>query len=82
MTRTFNATLQPLDTTIPDPALIVLIGAAGSGKSTFASTWNPSQVLELDRFRAMVSDNFSVKSSVLSSLTDLVAVGGQPDDLA
>lgn len=58
VTRTFTATLQPLGTTIPDPALIVLIGAAGSGKSTFAATWNPSQVLELDAVRAMISDSF------------------------
>ncbi|MFF9431934.1 AAA family ATPase [Streptomyces sp. NPDC014746] len=56
MARTFTATLQPLDTTIPDPAVLVLIGAAGSGKSTFASTWPSTQVLELDAFRAMVSD--------------------------
>ncbi|MFH9958997.1 AAA family ATPase [Streptomyces roseolus] len=56
MARTFTATLQPLDTTLPDPALIVLIGAAGSGKSTLASTWPSTQVLELDAFRAMVSD--------------------------
>lgn len=36
MNTTFDGTMQPLDTTIPDPALNVLIGAAGSGKSTWA----------------------------------------------
>lgn len=49
-------TLQPLDTTIPDPAVIVLIGPAGSGKSTLASTWHPTQVLSLDHYRALVAD--------------------------
>ncbi|MFD8118600.1 AAA family ATPase [Streptomyces microflavus] len=44
------------DATIPDPALICLIGPAGSGKSTLARRWAETQVLELDRFRAMVSD--------------------------
>ncbi|MFI1177865.1 AAA family ATPase [Streptomyces melanogenes] len=48
--------MKPLERTIPDPALIVLIGAAGSGKSTLARTWPATQVLELDHFRAMVSD--------------------------
>ncbi|MFE5714514.1 AAA family ATPase [Streptomyces sp. NPDC056501] len=56
MTRTLNATLQPLDSTIPDPAAIVLIGPAGSGKTTYASTWNPTQVLCLDQYRALISD--------------------------
>ncbi|MFI8769523.1 AAA family ATPase [Streptomyces sp. NPDC053792] len=55
MTRTLNATLQPLDTTVPDPALICLIGPAGSGKTTLASTWHPTQVLSLDQYRALVS---------------------------
>ncbi len=47
----------PVDTTIPDPSLVVLIGAAGAGKSTWASTWPATQVLELDHFRALVSDD-------------------------
>ncbi|MGN2363983.1 AAA family ATPase [Streptomyces luridiscabiei] len=55
------------DATIPDPALVCLIGPAGSGKSTLARRWAETQLLELDRFRAMVSDDFSVKFSVLSS---------------
>lgn len=58
----------PLGTTIPDDVLVCLIGAAGSGKSTWASTWPDTQVLEIDRFRAMVSDDFPVKFRVLQSL--------------
>ncbi|MFH9757299.1 hypothetical protein [Streptomyces griseus] len=55
------------DATIPDPALVCLIGSAASGKSTLARRWAETQVLELDWFRAMVSDDFPVKFSVLSS---------------
>jgi predicted kinase len=51
---------------LPDNALIVLIGASGAGKSTLASTWPASQVLSLDGLRGVVSDDFSVKFSVLS----------------
>ncbi|MEU8765084.1 AAA family ATPase [Streptomyces sp. NPDC048659] len=74
MARTFTATLQPLDTTIPDPAVVVLIGASGSGKSTIASTWSPSQVLELDAFRAMVSDEAGDQAATADAVAALRTV--------
>jgi alkanesulfonate monooxygenase SsuD/methylene tetrahydromethanopterin reductase-like flavin-dependent oxidoreductase (luciferase family)/predicted kinase len=40
---------------IPDPALVVLIGAAGSGKSTWAAQhYRPAEIVSSDRLRAVV----------------------------
>ncbi len=41
---------------LPDPCLVVLVGAAGSGKSTFAARhFGADQVLSSDAHRALVS---------------------------
>lgn len=40
---------------LPGPAVIVLIGASGSGKSTVARTWPASYRLELDAYRELVA---------------------------
>ncbi|MFJ6669021.1 AAA family ATPase [Streptomyces sp. NPDC091383] len=64
----------PVDTTIPDPSLVVLIGAAGSGKSTWARTWAATQVLELDRFRALVSDDAGDQEATGDAVFALQAV--------
>ncbi|MFE9853331.1 hypothetical protein ACFYPN_31710 [Streptomyces sp. NPDC005576] len=51
---------------MPERSLVVLIGPAGAGKTTLANTWPASRVLSLDALREAVSDDFSVKFSVLS----------------
>jgi alkanesulfonate monooxygenase SsuD/methylene tetrahydromethanopterin reductase-like flavin-dependent oxidoreductase (luciferase family)/predicted kinase len=54
-----SATLKNVDAdqlpVIPDPALVVLVGAAGSGKSTWAAQhYLPAEIVSSDRLRAVV----------------------------
>jgi len=43
---------------IPEPSLVVLIGASGSGKSTFASKhFLPTEIISSDACRGLVSDD-------------------------
>src|SRR5579859_5951498 len=40
---------------IPDPALVVLVGASGSGKSTWAAArYRPAEVVSSDQLRGVV----------------------------
>ena len=42
-------------TRLPDPCLVVLVGPAGCGKSTWAArSFRPDQIVSSDRLRALV----------------------------
>ena len=48
------------DITVPEPALVVMIGAAGSGKSTFAARhFAASEVVSSDALRAVIAGDQS-----------------------
>ena len=50
--------------TVPELSLVVLIGASGSGKSTFAARhFLPTEVVSSDACRALVSDDEGVKDA-------------------
>ncbi|MDQ6944447.1 MAG: polynucleotide kinase-phosphatase, partial [Candidatus Eremiobacteraeota bacterium] len=61
--------------TIPDFALVVLIGASGSGKSTFAAEhFRPTEILSSDRCRALVADDESDQSATKDAFDVLYAI--------
>ncbi|GGJ05463.1 polynucleotide kinase-phosphatase [Saccharopolyspora subtropica] len=63
---------------IPDMSLVVLIGASGSGKSTFARRhFAPTQVLSSDFFRGLVSDDETDQSATADAFDALHHVAGK-----
>jgi alkanesulfonate monooxygenase SsuD/methylene tetrahydromethanopterin reductase-like flavin-dependent oxidoreductase (luciferase family)/predicted kinase len=45
---------MPVDERLPDPALVVLVGASGSGKSTWARRFRAAEVVSADDLRGVV----------------------------
>ncbi|MBO0758353.1 MAG: polynucleotide kinase-phosphatase, partial [Bradyrhizobiaceae bacterium] len=63
-----------LDIAIPDFSLVVLIGATGSGKSTFAAKhFLPTEIVSSDKARGLVSDD-ETNQDVTADAFDLVRV--------
>lgn len=61
---------------LPSPCLVVLVGPAGSGKSTWAETNLAAQVVSADRLRALVGegeDDRRASADALTLLDDVVA---------
>jgi alkanesulfonate monooxygenase SsuD/methylene tetrahydromethanopterin reductase-like flavin-dependent oxidoreductase (luciferase family)/predicted kinase len=62
---------------IPDPALVVLIGAAGSGKSTWAAQhYRPTEIVSSDGLRAVVGSgehDLDASDEAFSLLDQIVA---------
>ncbi|HEV3048679.1 MAG TPA: polynucleotide kinase-phosphatase, partial [Longimicrobium sp.] len=59
-----RAPLSPRSIRIPNLSLVVLVGASGCGKSTFARrNFRPTEVLSSDFFRGMVADDETEQSA-------------------
>ena len=64
--------------TIPELALVVLIGPSGSGKSTFARThFKPTEVLSSDYCRGLVSDDENNQAATKDAFEVLHFIGAK-----
>jgi len=64
--------------TIPELSLVVLVGASGSGKSTFAARhFKPTEVLSSDAARGLVSDDENDQSATKDAFEVLQFIAGK-----
>ncbi len=63
---------------IPELSLVALIGASGSGKSTFARThFKPTEVISSDYCRALVADNENDQAATQDAFDVLYYIAGK-----
>jgi predicted kinase len=69
---------QIMNIAIPEFSLVTLIGASGSGKSTFARKhFKPTEVLSSDYYRALVADDENDLSATEDAFDALHFVAGK-----
>ena len=62
---------------VPNPALIILVGLQGSGKSTFAYRhFAPVEILSMDEFRARMCNDPASQSNSSPARKQLLGVTG------
>jgi protein phosphatase len=63
---------------LPELCIVALVGASGSGKSTFAKThFKPTEVLSSDFFRGLVSDDETNQSATGAAFDSLYYLAGK-----
>src|SRR5512139_652478 len=71
-----SAAAKPL--TVPNLSLVLMVGASGSGKSTFARThFKPTEVLSSDHYRGVVSDDENDQEATTAAFEVLRFIAGK-----